>query len=77
MKDGHFLKLFLKHENALRSFARSLLPSWSNVDDVLQEGGEHRLERVRLLVLRVREVLLQVLKLHTRGASGVLTFERT
>ena len=39
MKDGHFLKLFLKHENALRSFARSLLPSWSNVDDVLQEAS--------------------------------------
>ncbi|MBF0196186.1 MAG: sigma-70 family RNA polymerase sigma factor [Planctomycetes bacterium] len=38
-KEGDFLKLFLKHENALRAFARSLLPDWSSVDDVLQESS--------------------------------------
>ena len=39
MNEGDFLKLFLKHENALRVFARSILPSWRNVDDVLQEAS--------------------------------------
>ena len=39
VKEADFLKLFLKHENALRVFARSLLPSWKNVDDVLQEAS--------------------------------------
>ena len=31
-----FMRMFLKHENALRAFARSLLPDWDAVDDVLQ-----------------------------------------
>jgi RNA polymerase sigma-70 factor, ECF subfamily len=39
LKEADFLKLFLKHENALRVFARSILPSWRNVDDVLQEAS--------------------------------------
>ena len=39
MNEGDFLKLFLKHENALRVFARSLLPSWRNVDDIVQEAS--------------------------------------
>lgn len=33
------MKLFLKHENAFRAFARSLLPNWESVDDVLQEAS--------------------------------------
>lgn len=39
VKEADFLKLFLNHENALRVFARSLLPNWKNVDDVLQEAS--------------------------------------
>ena len=39
VKEADFLKLFLKHENALRVFARSLLPSWRNVDDIVQEAS--------------------------------------
>ena len=39
IKEADFLKLFLKHENALRAFTRSLLPCWTNVDDVLQEAS--------------------------------------
>ncbi len=27
-----FMRMFLKHENALRAFARSLLPDWDAVD---------------------------------------------
>ena len=37
--EANFMMLFLKHENALRAFARSLLPDWSSVDDVLQEAS--------------------------------------
>lgn len=37
--EDNFLKLFLKHENALRAYARSLLPSWDCVDEVLQEAS--------------------------------------
>jgi len=33
------MKLFLKHENALRAFAKSMLPNWESVDDVLQEAS--------------------------------------
>lgn len=39
IKEADFLKLFLKYENSLRAFARSLLPCWTNVDDVLQEAS--------------------------------------
>ncbi len=39
MKDEHFLRLFLRNESILRSYARSLLPSWEGVDDVLQEAS--------------------------------------
>jgi len=37
--EDNFLKLFLMHENALRAYARSLLPSWDCVDEVLQEAS--------------------------------------
>lgn len=39
LNESSFMKLFLKHENALRAFARSLLPNWESVDDVLQEAS--------------------------------------
>lgn len=34
-----FLRLFVKHEGALRAFARVLLPSWESVDEVMQESS--------------------------------------
>lgn len=33
------MRLLLQHENALRAFARSLLPSWDAVDDVIQDAS--------------------------------------
>ena len=39
LQEADFLRLFLKHENALRAFTRSILPSWKNVDDVIQEAS--------------------------------------
>jgi len=29
--------LFVRHEGAIRAFVRALQPSWTDVDDVLQE----------------------------------------
>ena len=37
--EADFMRLLLRHENALRAFARSLLPSWDAVDDVLQDAS--------------------------------------
>ncbi|NNE01399.1 MAG: sigma-70 family RNA polymerase sigma factor [Pirellulaceae bacterium] len=34
-----FVQLLLEHEPQVRSFLRGLLPSWDDVDDVLQEAG--------------------------------------
>ena len=34
-----FVQLLLQHEPQVRSFLRGLLPSWQDVDDVLQESG--------------------------------------
>ena len=34
-----FTRLFVRHERDLRVFARTLLPNWSAVDDVLQEAS--------------------------------------
>lgn len=34
-----FVSLFTKNEARLRSFVRSLLPSWGDVDDVMQQVG--------------------------------------
>lgn len=39
LAEGEFLRLFVKHEEALRSFARVLLPTWEAVDDVMQEAS--------------------------------------
>ena len=37
--EAEFLRLLLHHENALRAFARCLLPHWDAVDDVLQDAS--------------------------------------
>lgn len=34
-----FVQLLLEHEPQVRSFLRGLLPTWEDVDDVLQEAG--------------------------------------
>lgn len=34
LTEGDFLRLFVKHEEALRAFTRVLLPTWEAVDDV-------------------------------------------
>jgi RNA polymerase sigma-70 factor (ECF subfamily) len=39
LNEKSFTKLFLKHENAFRAFARSMLPNWDSVDDVLQKAS--------------------------------------
>ena len=39
LAEADFMRLLLRHENALRAFARSLLPSWDAVDDVLQDAS--------------------------------------
>lgn len=38
-KEAEFMRLFVTHEPELRSYLRTLLPSWEAVDDVLQEGS--------------------------------------
>ncbi|MEY5010546.1 MAG: polymerase sigma factor CnrH [Verrucomicrobiota bacterium] len=35
--DEHFVRLFSQSEPSLRAFVRSLLPSWEQVDEVMQE----------------------------------------
>jgi RNA polymerase sigma-70 factor (ECF subfamily) len=37
--EGDFLRLFVKNEEALRAFARVLLPTWESVDEVMQEAS--------------------------------------
>ena len=37
--ESDFLRIFMRHENALRAFARGLLPTWDAVDEVLQESS--------------------------------------
>ena len=39
MNESRFLKLFIRHERALAGIARTLLPTWNEVDDVLQEAS--------------------------------------
>ncbi len=39
LSEGEFMRLFVKHEPALRAFARSILPDWNAVDDALQEAS--------------------------------------
>ncbi|PHQ34859.1 sigma-70 family RNA polymerase sigma factor [Rhodopirellula bahusiensis] len=39
LTESDFMRLFLKHELALRAFARSILPNWNAVDDAIQEAS--------------------------------------
>ena len=39
LTEGDYLRLLMRHENALRAFARSLLPTWDAVDDVIQDAS--------------------------------------
>ena len=34
-----FLQLFVRHERAMRAYARTLLSSWQDVDEVIQESS--------------------------------------
>jgi|GEM_PF-4767513 len=48
--EADFLRLFVKHEEALRAFARVLLPSWEAVDDVEKELAQGGRTRPKLLI---------------------------
>jgi RNA polymerase sigma-70 factor (ECF subfamily) len=37
--DGRFLRLFVRHEQALRAYARVMVPNWDAVDEVIQEAS--------------------------------------
>ncbi len=37
--DVRFLRLFVRHEQALRAYARVMVPTWEAVDDVIQEAS--------------------------------------
>ena len=39
LDQGDFMRLLMQHEPALRAFARSLLPNWHLVDEVIQEAS--------------------------------------
>tara|TARA_R110002096_G_scaffold337290_1_gene530652 strand:+ start:1705 stop:1974 length:270 start_codon:yes stop_codon:yes gene_type:complete len=39
LDEGDFMRLLMQHEPALRAFARSLLPNWTLVDEVIQEAS--------------------------------------
>jgi RNA polymerase sigma-70 factor (ECF subfamily) len=39
LTEADFMRLLFQHENALRAFARSLLPDWDAVDDVIQDAS--------------------------------------
>ena len=39
LAESDFLRLFVKNEEALRAFARVLLPTWESVDEVIQEAS--------------------------------------
>ncbi|MGI9242081.1 MAG: sigma-70 family RNA polymerase sigma factor [Verrucomicrobiales bacterium] len=38
-REPEFMRLFMAHEAELRSYLRTLLPTWQAVDDVLQEAS--------------------------------------
>ena len=39
ISEADFVRLFARHELALRNYARLILPDWSGVDDVLQDAS--------------------------------------
>ena len=38
-QEERFLKVFLRHEDNLKAYARALLPTWEAVDNVMQEAS--------------------------------------
>lgn len=47
--EARFMRLFVQHEPVLRAYARTLLPDWSSVDDVLQEASVTMWEKLSQL----------------------------
>ncbi|MEL6105856.1 MAG: sigma-70 family RNA polymerase sigma factor [Planctomycetota bacterium] len=39
LSEADFVRLFARHELALRNYARLVLPDWTSVDDVLQDAS--------------------------------------
>lgn len=39
VSEADFVRLFARHELAMRNYARLILPDWSSVDDVLQDAS--------------------------------------
>ena len=39
ISEADSVRLFARHELALRNYARLILPDWSSVDDVLQDAS--------------------------------------
>ena len=39
INESDFLRLFVKHELALRAFTRVMLPTWESVEEVMQESS--------------------------------------
>lgn len=39
LAESDFLRLFVRHEEALRAYARALVPTWESVDEVMQEAS--------------------------------------
>jgi RNA polymerase sigma-70 factor (ECF subfamily) len=39
LSQSDFIRLLMKHEPVLRAYARTLLPDWKSVDDVLQDAS--------------------------------------
>lgn len=38
-RDDGFLRVFVRHEAALRAYARALVPDWNAVDEIIQEAS--------------------------------------
>ena len=45
--EGDFMRLLMLHEPALRAVARTLLPQWNLVDEVIAGGQRHAIARIR------------------------------
>ena len=39
VSEADFMRLFARHELALRNYARMIMPDWNGVDDVLQDAS--------------------------------------
>ena len=49
LSEGDFMRLFVRHEPALRAYARSILHDWEAVDDALQEASVTMWEKLAQL----------------------------